>query len=153
MKVYSISRWAFYGICILILVLPVSRQWKLLFRGETSRGVAGKYQVFVKAHEIGEDEIKHASAVEFTVDGETYVTRGPANYQYREGRAIRVRFDPEDPGHNCLLTFTGLYLNDYSILPLFLLIVWGAFYLSFNNYRKKRRAIRDHLQRTLRVHK
>jgi hypothetical protein len=140
MKVYSISRWAFYGICVLILVLPVSRHWKLLVAGESAKGVVGKYQTFIVEHEIGEDEAAYASSVEFVVEEETFVTHGPANYKYKEGRDVRVRYDPDDPGHNCLLTFTGLYLNDYSILPLFLLTVWGAFYLSFNNYRKKKRA-------------
>jgi hypothetical protein len=139
MKVYSISKWAFWGICVLILVLPVSRHWKLLLRGETAKGLVGKYQTFIVEHEIGEDEAAYASSVEFIVEEEKYHTHGPANYQYREGREILVRYDPDDPGHNCLLTFTGLYLNNYSILPLFLLIVWGAFYLSFNNYRKKKR--------------
>ena len=41
MKVYSISKWAFYGICLLILFLPVSRHWRLLLGGATARGEAG----------------------------------------------------------------------------------------------------------------
>ncbi len=139
MKVYSISRWAFIGICALILVLPVSRNWKLLLNGESAKGVVGPYRIFIAEHEIGEDEIEYASSIEFHSGGKPYTARGPANLEYREGREVRIRYDPDDPDHNCLLTFTGLYLHNYSILPLFLLTVWGAFYLSFNNYSRKKR--------------
>ena len=46
-------------------------------------------------------------------------------------------YDQEDPALNCVATFTGFYLNYYSVIPIVLLVVWYAFYLSFNNYRKK----------------
>jgi len=138
MKVYSISRWAFYGICLLIIVLPVSRYWELILRGRTAEGVVLKYERFLKKRRIGEDRMENASTVAFSCEGTTYTTRGPLNYEFRQGRTVKVRYDPEDPAHNCILTFSGFYLNDYSILPLFLMIVWGAFYLSFNNYHKRK---------------
>lgn len=139
MKVYSISRWAFYGICLLILFLPVSRQWELLLRGRSATGTVGPFERHLMERRIGEEEVEMASTIEFESGGVTYATRGPWNYEYRTGRTVKVRYDPQDPHRNCILTFTGLYLNNYSILPLILITVWAAFYLSFNNYRKKRR--------------
>ena len=139
MKVYSISKWAFYGICLLILILPVSRHWRILLGGETARGEVGPYDMYIVEPFIGDKEAVRASTIEFQYEGETFSTRGPANYEYRQGRKITIRIDPGNPADNCILTFSGFYLNNYSILPLFLLTVWGAFYLSFNKYRKKRR--------------
>ena len=139
MKVYSISRWAFYGICLLILILPVSRHWELLLRGRTATGTVGPYERHLMERRIGEEEVEMANTIEFESGGVTYATRGPWNYEYRTGRTVKVRYDPQDPQRNCILTFSGLYLNNYSILPLILITVWAAFYLSFNNYRKKRR--------------
>jgi hypothetical protein len=138
-KVYSISKWAFYGICLLIILLPASRNWQLLLRGRTATGVTGAYEVFILEGRVGGDRMEYASNISFPCKGTTYITRGPLNYQYRPGRTVKVRYDPADPNHNCLLTFSGIYLNNYAILPLILLTVWGAFYLSFNNYHKKNR--------------
>jgi hypothetical protein len=142
MKMYSISKYAFYGICLLILSLPVSRHWKLIVAGDTATGKVKKYEGHLMDRRIGEDEMEMASTIEFQTGGDTLTTRGPWNYEYQPGRFVKVRYDPEDPGENCLLTFTGFYLDNYSILPLFLLTVWGAFYLSYNSYRKKKRSAR-----------
>ncbi|MGW8317083.1 MAG: DUF3592 domain-containing protein [Bacteroidales bacterium] len=142
MKVYSISRWTFYGICLLILILPVSRYWELLLRGKTATGRVLEYEGHLMKHRIGEDEMEMASTIEFQSEGDTYITRGPWNYEYREGRTVRVRYDPKDPQRNCILTLSGFYLDNYSTFPLILIIVWGAFYLSYNNYHKKKRSRR-----------
>ena len=139
MKVYSISKWAFYAICLLILILPISRHWRLLAGGKNAIGEAGPYERYMVERFIGGKEAVYASTIEFQYEGQVYTTRGPANYEYRQGRRIILRVDPGNPADHCILTFSGLYLNNYSILPLFLLTVWAAFYLSFNNYRKKRR--------------
>ena len=42
MKVYSISKMAFGGICLLIVLLPVSLHWRLLANGTRTEGKVGK---------------------------------------------------------------------------------------------------------------
>jgi len=138
MKVYSISKWAFWGIMALILVLPVSRHWRLLTGGRTATGEVTGYDLYILETRIGDDRNENASTIVFNCNGQGYTTHGPYNYQYRTGRMVKVMYDPAEPDHNCVLTFSGFYLDNYSILPLILVTVWGAFYLSFNNYRKKR---------------
>jgi len=143
MKVYSISRWAFYGISFLILILPVSRHWDLLLRGKTAPGEVQQFDRFLLERRFGEDVTEMASTIEFENEGITYITRGPRNFEYRPGRMVKVRYDPKDPGRNCILTFSGFYLNNYTVLPLILITLWGAFYLSFNNYQKRKRSRRS----------
>lgn len=143
MKVYSISRWAFYGISLLILLLPVSRNWELLLKGKTAPGEVQQFERFLLERRIGGDEVEMASTIEFESGGITYITRGPGNFEYRTGRMVKVIYDPKDPGRNCILTFSGFYLNNYTVLPLILITLWGAFYLSFNNYQKRKRSHRS----------
>lgn len=137
MKVYRISKWAFGGICLLILLLPVSRNWKLLIRGEHTRGTVTGY---VWRMEEGADHSRYpvrASEIEFRVDGIRHIAFGPSNYEYEAGRQVPVFYHPENPELNCVGTFSGIYLSNYLALPLLLLIFWYAFYLSFNNYYKR----------------
>ena len=137
MKVYRISKWAFGGICFLILLLPLSRHWKLLLRGERTRGTVTLY---TRHYEVGKDHTRYsvkASEIEFQVEGITYTTYGPANYQYEKGRHVPVYYSPKNPDMNCVATFSAVYLTNYLAIPIILLMVWYAFYLSFNNYRKR----------------
>jgi hypothetical protein len=138
MKVYSISKWAFYLIFLLIILLPVSLQWKLLVNGSTAKGTVTNYTIL--AREVLKDQviIEHASEVTFSVKDQEYHTYGPKNYEYDLGRMLKIRYNPEDPDNNCILSFTGIYLRNYTTLPLILLILWAAFYLSFNRYSKRK---------------
>ena len=137
MKVYRISKWAFGGICLLIVLLPISRHWKVLSTGERSSGTVTAFVYRMVEDVAGERYPAEASEIEFTVNGEVHKTYGPVNYEYKVGRTVRVFYDQEDPAINCVATFTGFYLNYYTVVPIVLLVVWYAFYLSFNNYRKK----------------
>jgi len=136
MKTYTISGWTFAIVCLLILSLPLSRKWRLIIRGEKAGGVVSEYRPVVRKHADDSKTLDYASEVLFRVGDSTYAARGPEGIRYERGRRVTVMYDPEDPGRNSILTFSALYLSDYSALPLILLILWGAFYLSFNNYSR-----------------
>ena len=137
MKVYSISKWAFRAICLLILLLPVSRHWRLLTTGGRTKGKVKEYTVRIVEEIMTENDLAMASEIEFKVDGVIHQTYGPENYEYETGRSVTVFYMPEDPSRNCVATFSGFYLGYYTVLPIILLTVWYAFYLSFNNYRRR----------------
>ena len=136
MKTYSISGWTFAIVSLLILALPLSRKWRLIIRGEKANGVVSVYKPVVRKHSDDSKTLDYASEVLFRVGDSTYAARGPEGIRYERGRRVTVLYDPEDPGRNSILTFSALYLSDYSALPLVLLILWSAFYLSFNNYSR-----------------
>ena len=144
MKVYSISKWAFRGICILILLLPVSRHWKLLTTGGKAVGTVTQYTSRIVEDIMGARDLVQASEIEFIVDEVAHLTYGPKNYEYDEGRTLKVFYSRKDPSHNCIATFSGFYLSSYTILPFVLFTVWLAFYLSFNNYRKRMKKPKGH---------
>ena len=137
MKVYSISKWAFYGISILILALPLSRHWKLLAGGKKASGNVIAYSRVFKEKLNGDATIEYASEIQFHAEGISYKAQGPLNYEYHSGRTVNVMYDPQDPSNNCVLTFSAFYLNNYLVLPIILMVLWAAFYLSFNKYVKQ----------------
>ena len=143
MKVYSISKWTFFGICILILALPVSRHWKILTTGEKATGTVTEFTMIVHEDFTGDREIQYVSEIQFKSEDKILKVYGPSGYEYNTGRSIRLIYNPADPSEYCLLTFSGFYLNNYVILPIVLLIVWASFYLSFNLYSKKKRQSRS----------
>ena len=148
MKVYSISKWAFQAICVLIIFLPVGRHWKLLTTGSKAQGTVSELVVRTKEVLGKETESGFANEIEFEVDGNTYHAFGPLNYEYTPGRNIMVFYDRDEPSHNCIATFSGFYLSNYTVLPIILLVLWAAFYMSFNNYQRKQRFNKSKWQRT-----
>jgi len=139
MKVYSISKWTFFGISLLILILPLSRHWQLLTTGKRATGTVKQYTVRIVEDIMGKRELEEASEISFEAGEIMYKTYGPANYEYAPGRTLTIFYKPSDPTVNCVATFTWFYLKSYIVIPISLLTVWYAFYLSFNNYRKRRK--------------
>ena len=139
MKVYSISKRAFLGICLLILILPVSRHWQFLTTGGRTTGTVTQYMVRVVEDIMGERNLVAASEIVFQVDGTLHKAYGPTNYEYLVGRTVTIFYNKKDPAEYCVATFTGFYLTNYIIIPIVLLTVWYAFYLSFNNYRRRKK--------------
>lgn len=137
MKVYSISKWTFRGICVLILLLPVSRHWKVLTTGNRTTGTVTQYTARIVEDIMGERDLEQASEIEFEANGVVHKTYGPKNYEYDVGRTLKVFYMRKDPSHNCIATFSGFYLSNYIILTIILITIWFAFYLSFNNYQKR----------------
>ncbi len=87
----------------------------------------------------GKATIYCASKIEFMAGDSTYLAYGPRDYKYDSGRTLSIMYNPENPSSCCVLTFSGFYLNNYLVLPLILLVLWAAFYLSFNKYVKQSR--------------
>ena len=143
MKVYSISRWAFYGICLLILALPVSRHWKLLTTGERAEGTVMEYTLMIHETKLGDKVLHKANKIRFSAGDSTYTVYGPMDLELEPGRRVNLCYNREDPTEICLVTFSGLYHSQYSVLPVVMLVLWAAFYLSFNNYSKRVRTSRS----------
>ncbi|RLD24359.1 MAG: hypothetical protein DRI70_08350 [Bacteroidetes bacterium] len=139
MKVYSISKWAFYGISLLIFSLPVSRHWKLFTDGQKAEGKVIAYNRVLHENLTGEVTLEYASEIHFSVEDSICKAYGPFNYEFKSGRIVKVLYDPRDPSNHSILTFSGFYLNNYSIIPLLLMVLWTAFYLSFNTYSKRKK--------------
>lgn len=139
MKEYSISKWAFVAICLLIISLPVARHWKILTSGEKAQGTVFDTVIHKKELLGGESRIYYTSEIVFQANGTPQKAYGPANYEYTIGRKVKVIYKKGNPSENCILTFSGFYLDGYTVLPIILLVVWAAFYMSFNNYQRKQR--------------
>jgi hypothetical protein len=140
MKVYKISQAAFWTIIVLILVLPVSRHWRLLSTGERTRGTVGEYATYVHTYRHRDMELRKASEIRFSTGDSLVLVFGPDDLLMEPGREVGICYDPDKPSRFCLLTFAGFYSGSYTVLPVILLVFWLAFYHTFNRYKKRRKS-------------
>ncbi|MCP4311056.1 MAG: DUF3592 domain-containing protein [Bacteroidetes bacterium] len=139
MKLYSISKLVFWAVMVMIVLLPMSRHWRLLSGGERTEGTVQGFSRHLDQNMFGEAELTWASEVRFRVGDSLLVTLGPVDYEMEIGKTIPVYYNRRDPSKNCLFNLSCLYYTSYTILPVILIIVWYAFYLSFNNYRREKK--------------
>ena len=70
MKLYSISKLIFWGVMVLIVLLPLGRHWRHFTFGERSTGTVMEYSSYFGENMYGEKEVFYASKIQFyTGDG------------------------------------------------------------------------------------
>lgn len=122
----------FWMITILILLLPLSTKYRLIFFGERSVGRVIDYREVQSAlFALSGAEHDRYPIVEYTVNGKLYRLLGPENASYDKGDTITVAYRKGEPTRAVLLKFDALYLGRSAILPGILLVLWVAFYRAF----------------------
>lgn len=126
---FNISKLKFYVILILILLIPVSKKYRLLIFGVRTEGIAVGY---------GENEIRSTAPAyfdhtlfRFDTEKGSFEIRGPENIIYNLGEKARVIYDKKNPNKCMILSFAYLYSAPNAMIPGVLLLLWIAFYTSF----------------------
>lgn len=130
MKLYfKITRLKFYGILFLILLIPVSKKYRLLLFGVRTEGIAVGY---------GEEQVRLTmpgnfdyTLFQFQTGKGSFQIRGPENIYYELGEKVRVIYNKRDPNKCMILSFSYLYSSPNAAVTGVLLLLWIAFYTSF----------------------
>jgi hypothetical protein len=126
-----ISRYQFYIITFLILLLPLSSSWKLLLFGEKTKGiVTGHIKKYVQGGNYASPSFEKTSVIQYSDGKQYYEFYGPEEIVYPVGKEITIFYNPKKPKKFLMFNFVGLFFSQKMIFPGVLLIVWAAFYLT-----------------------
>jgi len=135
----KISKFQFYLITILFLLLPFSVQWRLLLFGiKTTGTVIGYDKGSALRSNLSESPGKY-SIIRFEAAGRYYDFAAPEHIVYPIGKKITILYNRKKPKQFLMLNFTGLVLSNKMIIPFVAMILWFAFYLSVNQPQLKKR--------------
>jgi hypothetical protein len=140
----KITRRFFWAIFFLALLLPLSKNWRLLLFGNKTYGVVSGYSKGNYANANNSYRYRDTySVIKFTSDHEEVSFLGPDNLILPVGKKIRIYYDPRHPTHCIPLHFTSLYLGKQMIIPAVFLFLWVALYtaLKQTEQQKKRAAV------------
>ena len=126
---FKVSQLKFYVILFLILLIPISKKYRLLLFGIRTEGIAVGY---------GEGEARTSAPANFdytlfqfhTEKGD-FEIRGPENVMVELGEKARVIYNKRNPNMCMIFSFAYIYSTPNSLVPGFILILWIAFYSSF----------------------
>jgi hypothetical protein len=141
MKLYfKITRLKFYGILFLILLIPVSKKYRLLLFGVRTDGIAIGY---------GDEQVRLTmpgsfdyTLFQFQTGKGSFQIRGPENIYYEPGEKVRVLYNKNDPGKCMILSFSYLYSSPNAAVTGVLLLLWIAFYTSFTKPESRHKPYR-----------
>ena len=126
----------FWCILVLILLFPVSMNWKLILQGEVATGTVVPDRSLPEILRQQTD-IPVMQVVEYEVNGTVYEAAPPENVRYKPGRKIRVLYHPKDPEKYVLLCFSGIFLDFKIAWTGLFLLLWMAFFFSFGKIRHR----------------
>jgi hypothetical protein len=124
---FKISKLQFYVILFLILLIPVSKKYRLLIFGIRTEGIA-----------VGYGEMRTTSPgsfdytlFQFQTEKGSFEIRGPENVIYEMGEKARIIYNKRNPNKCMILSFTYLYESPNAMMSGILVLLWIAFYTSF----------------------
>jgi hypothetical protein len=112
------------------MLLPISKQWKLLIFGVRTTGVAVDYKILNSRAEYNSEYAK-TTIFQYKVGNTAYRILGPSNSVYELGEERRIIYDQKRPSKSMIPSLAYLYSFHRIIIPILILLVWIAFYTSF----------------------
>ncbi len=128
MKIKRLNIIHFLFVFVLILVLPVLKEWKTLLQGDRVEGVVieTKKEVTGKGSLIR--GVEYRSIIRYNYNNRTYLISGPENLVYETGKKIPLIVHPEKEDEVIIANLAGFYIHNRSIAMIVVLILWIAIY-------------------------
>lgn len=120
----------FWFILVLILLLPFSRNWKLLVFGDYTTAKVKEVKTTVDIMDKTFGGETSVSVIEYKVNGNEYKVDGPKDLKLPEGKLMPIAYNKQNPNEYLIINIRTIYLGKMVILPFVLLVLWGSFYLS-----------------------
>ncbi len=128
--ILKVSKVKFYIILVLILLLPISKKYKLLLFGVRTEGVVVDYAELIHLP-VNYIDWHNCAIIRFKANNQTHYMRGPEDVMYEPGRKMKVIYDKKNPSKSMIPAFTYFYSIPNALIPGILLLLWIAFYTSF----------------------
>jgi len=143
------SNTLFWIVILLILLLPVGKNYGLFLFGGRTEGIATHIHNYYSSFSSwGGGPISY-SVFDFKVNGYTYSIEGVSNLKFDDGKKCKIIYKKKNPWRCIIPSFSYLYLSSNAVFSATLLIVWIAFYTSFYGLKKQNKLeISDKIDKT-----
>ncbi|MBN2486317.1 MAG: hypothetical protein JXB34_10120 [Bacteroidales bacterium] len=134
---FRITKFRFYSIALLILLLPLSSGWRLLFFGQKTTGIVVAYDAYGNIHKANVPDGIYKCLIYYKAGKKDILAKCPADITLPAGKEVTVYYNQTKPEKFLMFSFAGLFLSNKVIFPAVLLILWIAFYSSYSNNKNK----------------
>jgi hypothetical protein len=128
MRIKRLNIIHFLLVFVLILVLPVLKEWKILLQGDRIEGVVVETKKEITGKESLIRGVEYRSIIRYNYDNRSYLIPGPENLVYETGRKIPLIVHPEKKDEVIIASLSGFYIHRRSISLIVVLFLWIAIY-------------------------
>lgn len=128
MKIKRLNIIHFLFVFVLILVLPVFKEWKMLLQGDRIEGVVIETKKKITGQESLIRGVEYRSIIRYNYNNRAYLIPGPENLVYETGKKIPLIVHPEKEGEVIIANMAGFYIHRRSISLIVVLVLWIAIY-------------------------
>jgi hypothetical protein len=118
----------FLLVFVLILVLPVLKEWKTLLQGDRVEGVVVETKKEITGNGSLIRGVEYRSIIGYNYKDRAYFIPGPENLVYETGIKIPLIIHPEKEDEVIIANLAGFYIHNRSIAMIVVLILWIAIY-------------------------
>ncbi len=118
----------FLVVSILILILPVLKEWDLVLNGDRVEGVVIETRKEITGKESLIRGVEYRSIIGYRYKNKTYTISGPENLVYETGKKVPLIVHPDKEGEVIIVSLAGFYIHRRSIALIIVLILWIAIY-------------------------
>ena len=126
----------FLLVTVLILVLPVVKEWRLMLTGDRVEGTVTGVQKKVAGGQSLFRDIEYRSLIEYEYRGSKQVMEGPENLRYKAGKKVPLIIDSANEERIIIATLSGFYIQKRSITLIIVLILWTAIYTTLSQAQR-----------------
>lgn len=131
-----IPKYFFWIVCLFILLIPFSKNWKLLAFGDYTKGEVINEKILISASEFLKDTGSTTCAViRYRANNKNYTIDGPIDLRYPIGKKLPVIFNPKNPHDHMILNVKNIYLGEQVIIPFVLLVIWFSLFFAIRQSR------------------
>ena len=128
MRINRLNIIHFLLVFVLIMVLPVLKEWDMLLSGERIEGVVIETKKKITGQESLIRGVEFRSIIRYDYNNQAYFIDGPENLVYETGKKIPLIVHPEKEGEVIIANLAGFYIHRRSIALIVVLILWIAIY-------------------------
>jgi len=116
---------------LFILLLPLSKEYRLLIFGQRTYGEIAGYHAADSAYNVYSKNVLYYTLINFNTENESYIVPAPRYMLFEEGSVVKIIYDKNNPDNYIIASFEFLYTSPIAIIAGVILLVWIAFYSTF----------------------
>lgn len=128
MKLNRLNIKHFLLVSLLILVLPVLKEWKTLLMGVKVEGVVLEMKKKVSGEGSLFRSVEYRAVIGYYYNERPCIIEGPENLVYETGKRIPLIVHPDREDQVIIANLAGFYIHQRSIALIVVFFLWIAIY-------------------------
>jgi len=136
MKIGKLNIFHFWIIFLLILVLPVAKEWRMIVSGDRVTGTVVEIRKLTTGPGVLIGGIEYRPIIEYDYEGTRYQMVGPENTRYDVGTELPLIIHPRKRDKIIIATLAGFYIQPRSVSLIIVMLLWIAIFSTIVQVQK-----------------